>query len=202
MTPAWMDFDRAAQTGFGTALIAHLGGEFLLVGQAADGASFIHGLDEGFLAKTVLAHLHGADGRDTMMVVRSGDGHRIDILPHFLEQLAVVLEFFDVRELLGELTGFLVQRGGIHVADRHDITTTLGGIGTVTVAFAAYADARDIDALIGAQHTAHVRKGERHCPGRNGGAAEKLAASKSMGFYHRFQALLLHVEAKICVMLP
>ena len=64
------DLDSTAQTRGRASLVAHLCGQFIFPRQLTHHASFINGLNEWLLTKSVLAHLHRADGGDAMVVVR------------------------------------------------------------------------------------------------------------------------------------
>ena len=84
-------------------------------------------------------------------MVGRGNGHRVNVLAHFVQHLAVILVLLELGELLGELLGLLVQRVGVHVADGDDVAAATGGVAAVAVPFAADADAGDVDAVIGPQ---------------------------------------------------
>ena len=57
-----------------------------------------------------------------MMMVRRGNGHRVNVLANLLQHLAVIAVLLEVGELLGELPGLLVQRVGVElVPDRLEI---------------------------------------------------------------------------------
>jgi hypothetical protein len=99
----------------------------------------------------VFAHLHRPDGRDAMLVVGGGNGDRVNVLADFVEQLAVVAVLLELGELLRELLGFRAQRIRVHIANGNDIAAALVGVTAVAVAFAADANAGDVDAVIGPQ---------------------------------------------------
>ena len=104
------DFNGAAQAVFGAALVAHLRGQVLFLGQLTHEAGFLDRLDERLLAEAVFAHLHGADGGDAVMMVRGGNGHGVDVLAHLVEHFAVILELLELRAFLRELLGLLAER--------------------------------------------------------------------------------------------
>ena len=138
------DFHRAAQAGLCAALVAHLGGEFVFAGEIAHDAGFPDGLGERLLAVDVLAHAHCHDARHAMDVVRSRDRHRVDLLVHFLEHDAEILEF----RRGGKVRGHLVERAVIHIAQGNDIQPAGRVFLPVTAALAAHADAAEADPAV------------------------------------------------------
>ncbi len=124
-------------------------------------ARFIDRLDQRFLAKAMFAHLHRPEGRHAVMMVRRGNGHRVDVLAHFVQHLAVIVELLELGKLVARTawpsppTVMLV-----HVADGDDIAAAIRGVAAVAVPFAADADAGDVDAVIGPQHAPDIREGE------------------------------------------
>ena len=117
-------------------------------------------------------------------MIGRGDGDGVNVLANFVEQLAVVAVLLELRELAGELLGLRPERPGVHVADGDNVAAALGGIAAVAVTFAADADAGDVDAVIGAQHTAHVGEAKRGRARGEQGAAEELATGEGDGFGH------------------
>ena len=158
------DLDGAAQAGLGAALVAHLSGQVLLFGELAQEARLVDGLDERFLAKAVLAHLHRPDGRHAVVVVRDGNGHRVNVLADFVQHLAVIAVLLELGELLRELPCLRAQGIPVHVADGDNVAAAVGGAAAVAVAFAADADAGDVDAVIGPQHAPDIREREGTAP--------------------------------------
>ena len=150
------DFDGAAQAVLGAALIAHLRGEPLLVGQLAHEAGLMDGLGQRLLAEAMLAHLHCTDGGDAVSVVRGGDGDGVDLAAHLFVELPEVLVFLGIRELLG----LTIERILIDIAERDDGAATGCGIVGVTVTLTADADTGDVDAVIGTQDISDKREGK------------------------------------------
>ena len=100
-------------------------------------------------------------------MIRRRDRHRIDVLAHLIEQLAVILEALGLCALLNslvfrfrELVNFLVEGALIHVADGNDVPAALRGSAAVAVALTADADAGDVDPVVRAQDATDVREGE------------------------------------------
>ena len=176
------DLDGAAQAGFGAALVAHLGRQVLFLGDLTHLARLVNRLDQRFLAEAVLAHLHGPQCGGAVIVVGSGDGHRVNILADFVQHLAVILVFLDLGELLGELLGLLVERVGVHVAHSNEIGSTMDGVAAVAVPLPAHANAGDVDAVVGAEHPAYIREGAGDDPRGQRGTAKKLTTSKRVRF--------------------
>ena len=92
-------FHGAAKSLFRASLIAHLSGEIFFLCQRADNARLVDCLHQRFLAKSVLAHLHRANGRDSVIVIGNGNGHRVDARAKLIEQFSIVLEFLYVRRI-------------------------------------------------------------------------------------------------------
>ena len=153
------DLDSAAQAGFGAALVAHLGRQILFLGDLAHLARLIDRLDQRFLGEAVLAHLHRPEGCHAMIMVRRGNGHRVNILANFVQHLAVILILLELGELLGELLGLRSERVGVHVTDGNNVPATMGGVAAVAVPLSVHADAGDVDAVVGSQHPAHIGEG-------------------------------------------
>ena len=96
------------------------------------------------------------------------------------KELAVILILLHPGELLPELLGLGSQGVLVHIADRHDIAAAVRGVVAVAVAFAADADAGDIDAIVGSQHAPDIREREgSRAPGQNG-AAQELTSSEGI----------------------
>ena len=93
------DLDRAAQAVFGAALIAHLGGDLVLLGELAEQPRFIDRVRQGLLAIDMFAHAHGGGGGDGVHVIRRGHDDRIQRLL-LVEHLAEVLVELGVGILL------------------------------------------------------------------------------------------------------
>ena len=111
------------------------------------------------------------------MMVRSGNGDRVDVLADLVEHLAIIGKLFEIGELLAKLCGLSVHVLGIDIAEADDMTTAIGGIAAVAIAFAGDADTGNIDAIIGSQHSPHVGKSESGGAGGNRGASKKLTAA-------------------------
>jgi len=95
------NLDGAAQAVFRRALIPHLRGDFVLIGDFFHHAGFIHVVGERLLAIDVLLHLHGHDAGRRMRVIGSAHGHGVDLLVHLLQHLAKVVVLLGVGKSLG-----------------------------------------------------------------------------------------------------
>ena len=122
----------------------------VLGGCLHDLAAFPHVVGDGLLHVHVLARLAGPDGHQRVPVVGCRDGHRIHVLA--LEQRADihVLRHLDARGR--QLLGPTVQDGVVDVAERHhphagDLPEHL----EVVIAFAAHANHRHPDGIVGTQ---------------------------------------------------
>ena len=188
------DFDGAAQAALGAALVAHLRRQVLLFGQLPHHARLADGLDQRLLAEAVFAHLHRPDRRHAVVMVRRGNGHRIDVLAHFIQHLAVIAVLLGWGNFSANCLAFLPSVLLVHVADGHDVAAALRGVAAVAVAFAAHADAGDVDAVIGAQHPAHIGEGEGGRARGQRGAAEELTASEGVRFGESGYSVVLHVQ--------
>ena len=73
-------------------------------------------MGQRLLAMDMLAHLHGRDAHDGVLVIRGGHHHGVDVLLGF-EHLAEIPVQFGVRETLG----IVVQRPLVHVAEGHNV---------------------------------------------------------------------------------
>ena len=73
------DFDGAAQTTAGAALIAHLGGDFVFGGHLAHGAGFANVVADRFLAIDRFAELHRDHGGKGVLMIRRGDEDGVDV---------------------------------------------------------------------------------------------------------------------------
>jgi len=126
-------------------------------------------------------------------VIRGGNRHRVNVLAQFVQQLAVVPVPFELGELFGDLFGFAIQSLLVHIAERHDLAAAIYGVADVAVAFAAHANAGDIDAAVGAEHPAHRGEGQRHRAGGQGGAPEKLTAGEGVCLQGSCYHVVLHI---------
>ncbi len=94
----------------------------------------------------MLAHAHRHHAGRGVGVVGRADGHRVDLLAHILEHLAVV----EVLLRLGILRAHLVEAFAVDVA-KGDNLTVLAGVVGVAVSLAANADTGEADLFIGRQ---------------------------------------------------
>ena len=108
------------------------------------------------------------------MVVGSGYRHRINILPHFIQQFPIVLEPLGV----GELLGFLVQRVGVHVTEGDNVPAATSRVAAVAIPLSPNPDSDHIDAIVGAQDIPHIRESQGRRAGCDGGSFDKIPSSK------------------------
>ena len=80
------------------------------------------------------------------MVIRSGDGHRVDAVRHRVEHLTIIGEYFGVREAVVRLA--LHDVSLVDVTDRDDVAV-IGRVGGIAAPFAVHTDAGVANALIG-----------------------------------------------------
>src|SRR6185369_16425688 len=78
---------------------------------------FIDGMREWLLTIDMLAQTHSANAGRGMMMIGSGDDHRIDLLVHFIEHLAVIV----VLLCAGILLAPGIQRIVVDVAESDDV---------------------------------------------------------------------------------
>ncbi len=116
----------------------------MLPGGQAQLAGFPHVVGQRLLRVDVLADLDRHHGGDGVGVIGRGDGDGVDLLAHLVEHLAEVGELSG----LGVLGGFGVEALLVDVADGDEVGV-LGGLLAVAVAFAADADAGEVDPLVG-----------------------------------------------------
>ena len=76
----------------GIALVAHLGGHLVFLGQFGQQSGLIDRMRQGFLDIDMLAQSHGVGGDDGMGVVRCGHNDGVDVLAHLVEHHPPVLE--------------------------------------------------------------------------------------------------------------
>ena len=130
--------DTLAQSAGGRALVAHLGGDLMLLGGLSQLAGLEDGLGEGLLHEGVLALLDGLHGRGGVVVIGRRNRHRVDVFA--IEHLAVVGVFLS---LLGGPAAGLVEPVLVGITDRHDVFAAAGA--HVAGAFSANADTGDVE---------------------------------------------------------
>ena len=156
--------DPRAEAILGGPLIAHLGTELLLGGERPHQPRLLDRPGQRLLAEAVLAHPHGHHAGRGVGVVGRADRHRVDLVAHLLEHLAVV----EVLLRLGVLFTHLVEDFAVDVAQGDDLTVSAGVVG-VTVSLAADADAREADLFIG-RLTERASRGRRAADQESAGA--------------------------------
>lgn len=124
------------------ALIAHLGGDFVLVGRFAEHARFPDGAGEGFLDVDMLAALHAPVGGDGVHEIGDGDDDRVDIA-------ALLVEHFAEIFVLGRALIFLIGAGGLFVIDvAKGDDVFVRAAGDIAPRFAARPDRGDVEFLV------------------------------------------------------
>ena len=83
----------------GVALVAELGHDLVLLGRLHQGPDLADGMGQRLLAIDVLAPLDRRHRRHRVGVVRRADDHRVDLVAHLLEHLAIVLVHLGLGEL-------------------------------------------------------------------------------------------------------
>ena len=186
------DFNSTAQSAAGAALIAHLGGELFLGGEAAHFAGFPDGLGERLLAIDMFAHLEGRHGGQTVHMIWRGDRHRVNRFAHLLEHLAPIAISLGVvgAALFGgavlELGIFLVECVRIDIAQGDDVAAESKHAGRIAVPFSADANAGDVDALVGPLPAQEVRSAHHRRAG------EKRSGFEEVTTVSVIESLLLH----------
>ena len=167
------DLDRFAQAVLGRTLVAHLRGHLHLGGHVAHLAGLGDRVRQRLLAVNALALLHGHQAGRRVRVVGGADGDGVDLVAELVEHLAVVGELLRVR-----VAGRLFVEGLIvHVAKGDDLAV-LGGAVHVAGAFAADADAGDVDFVVGGFALAAEgdAAGRPEAEAGDGGFLDELAA--------------------------
>lgn len=160
----------------GVALVAHLGGHFVLGGGIAEEAGFPYGAGEGLLDVDMFTALHGVEGDGGVHVIGDTDGDGVDVLALFVEHDAEVF----VLGLFGEL---LEVGSGAVVVDIAEGDDVFGSRGVVEndAALAAAADGGDVQLVVEglvakrAERGHTAKAGGGHCPGEDG-SEEEVAA--------------------------
>ena len=138
----------------------------------------------------MFAHVHGHQSDRRVHVVRSGDRHRVDVPAFLLQHHAEILEVLRLRIFLERTRRVDL----VHVAKRVDVFII--HIGNVAGAFAADADAGNVQAAIRAEHVSagNERNGQRG--GRDDGAFDELPAGKATGLHNGYRIGCLHLLLK------
>src|SRR5262249_10824923 len=147
-------------------------GQFFFGRQPAQGASLENRLCQGLLAKAMLAKFHGTRSSLAVIVVRSGNCYRIDLIANFIEYLPIILKAFSLRELLA----FLIERVLVHIIQCDDIGTAFRCVIAVAVAFPSSANAGKVNAVVSAQNSSYKRKTERRGTRGHRGALDEVTA--------------------------
>ena len=171
-------FHGAAQTCLGGTLVTHLGSHFVLSGSLADLAGFIHRVDQRLLHEGVQTSLDRHHGGRSMVVVRSGNGHRVEIF-FLLEHDAVIFVVTSIGAFLSQISGAAIvsvtKGDDIFAHQSFRVTSTFTTAANDTnFQFAGSARAHDI--------------GGRHCAqGCQRGCFEEVATAHHtvfIGFFH------------------
>ena len=140
------------------------------------------------LAVDVLLRLAGVDGHLGVPVVGRGDDHGVDVV--VLQDLAIVdLGLLAAGLGLGVLAVAVVDVGHGDDVDELPLLLHLEEVADVGLGAAAWAEDGEVDAVVGADHLADGRVGER--PGRRDGAGgrarrlEESASGNGQLFSHR-----------------
>ena len=168
------ELHRAPEAALRTALVAHLGSEFLVAGEISHHAGFPHGLGEGLLAIDVLAHLHRHDAGDSVDVIRCGNSDAVDLIAHFGEHFAEVRVFLGIGEPLGHGIEPLL----VNIAETDDLSAAFRGVESITLSFACDTDTADLETGV-----------EILTP--NDGWGSKCGSSGETGEFQKFATIIL-----------
>ena len=125
------------------ALVAHLRGHLVLVGQLGQQARLVDGVGQRFFAIYVLAGGDGVGGDDGVRVVRRSDHHGIGRLEHLVVHLAVVVELLGRRITFENVVGVFP----VDIAQADDVLA-LQALQHRSAA-SADADAQDVEFVTG-----------------------------------------------------
>lgn len=168
------ELHRASEAALGTALVAHLGGEFLVAGKISHHTGFPHGLGKGLLAVDVLAHLHRHNAGHSVDVIRCGNSDTVDLIAHFGEHFAEIRVFLGVGERLGHGIEPLL----VNIAETDDLSAAFRGIESITLSFACDTDTADLETGV-----------EILAP--NDGWGSKGGSSGEAGEFQKFATIIL-----------
>ena len=104
----------------GMALVAHLRDDLVPLSGLDHRAAFGDGVGQRLFAVHVLAMLHGRNGRDRMVMIRSANHHGVDVFVHLVEHLAEVAEPFGLGMVLECPRGI----APVHVAEGDDVVAS------------------------------------------------------------------------------
>ena len=168
-------FTGLAEPFAGMTVVAHLGHEAGLLGDAGHHAGLLDGVGHRLLDVNVLAGAEGGQGDRGVHVVGRGDHHRVDVFA-LVEEHAVVAVLLGLGERL-EGAGGLDR---IHVAKRNDILAR--HVAEHAAALAADADARDVELLAGRGHAASQNMAGDDVEGERGSANSLQEATTLHGW--------------------
>jgi len=163
--------DAAPELPAGGALVAHLGGDLLLLRRLAHPARFVDAAGHRFLDEGVLAGLHRGHTGDGVGMVRRGDDDAVDLLLHLVEHLAEIVERGDV----GVFPAGRLRLAVVHVAEGHDVRLP-GHHVRVPLAAAADADEGDVELRVGGVGARRAAVGEDQHACAERGLADEVAA--------------------------
>ena len=163
------EFAELARAFGSLALVAHLRGDFFLARGLGELAGFPDGMSERLFAIDMLAKLDGVHGGEGVMMIRSGDDDRVDVLL-FIEHLAIIFILFRFRK-------FFEGAGAVRPIDiaKCDDVFAAHSI-DIAGALAGDADGGDVQAFIGglrAVQTEHIGRDDHERAGGDRAAGEK-----------------------------
>ena len=168
------ELNRAPEAALRTALVAHLGSEFLVAGEISHHAGFPHGLGKGLLAIDVLAHLHRHDAGHSVDVIRCGNSDAVDLIAHFGEHFPEIRVFLGIGEPLGHGIEPLL----VNIAETDDLSAAFRGVESITLSFACDTDTADLETGV-----------EILTP--NDGWGSKCGSSGETGEFQKFATIIL-----------
>ena len=168
------ELHRAPEAALRTALVAHLGSEFLVAGEISHHAGFPHGLGKGLLAIDVLAHLHRHDAGHSVDVIRCGNSDAVDLIAHFGEHFPEIRVFLGIGEPLGHGIEPLL----VNIAETDDLSAAFRGVESITLSFACDTDTADLETGV-----------EILTP--NDGWGSKCGSSGETGEFQKFATIIL-----------
>ena len=151
-------------------LVAHLGCYLVFSCQLGQGACFIHGVCEWFLAVNMLVELDGHGGSDGVCMIWRGNRYRIDAVAFLLQHDPEIL----VAVCLGELFEGLTGANLVYITEGNDIFPCTPG--DVDRAFTASADGSDVQTVIGSKGRLVDKGGDGQCGGGSHGFLAELTA--------------------------
>src|SRR3954471_11733830 len=181
-------FNGTTKSVASAALVAHLRGEFFLLGEFSHLARFPDSLGQRLLAINMFAEAHRSDGGGAMHVVGRRNRDGVNGFAHFIEHftpIAIKLRVVGATSFFGhslERLVLAIQSIRVDVADRDDVASSGKCVRGVAITFSANSDAGDADAVISAENIADKREGGGRGLGSQRGWGQKRAGIQNLFF--------------------